>query len=267
VNSTLERGREAVRTMAGEAERRSRLNLTALWIAVGLVAVGPLAFTLLRADDYKSSATISFNAANPSAADLPRTGPGSPAQRLIEAPLATPEMQKAMARKVGWFDTPEKLPDYVSVEKRQTDSRPVFVVTARGPGPEEARELAFATSTALNQTADGRAGFIRPLQLKRLTSALRRDQGLSDAERTDLRERRAALASAIRVNKRTLALEPTKPTLANDKPADRLVGALPGSRPLRPNPLWAAAAGLALAAALALWVLVLSSGRGAARRP
>jgi hypothetical protein len=265
MSSTLERGRDAVRTVTAQARRRTRLNLAALWIAVVVLAVGPLAITLLRAEDYKSSARISFDAANHSAADLPRTGPGSPAQRLIEAPLETPEMQKAIAKKVGWFETPSKLPDYVSVEKRETDTRPVFVVTARGPGPEEARELALATSTALNETADGRAGFVRPLQLKRLTTALRRDQGLSDAERADLRERRAALAASIRVNRRTFALEPTEPTLATEKPADRLIDALPGSRPLRPDPLWAAAAGLALAAALALWVLVLSSGRGATR--
>jgi hypothetical protein len=267
MNSTLERGREAVRTMAGEAQQRSRLNLTALWIAVALVAVGPLVLTLLRAEDYQSSATISFDDSNPSAADLPRTGPGSPARRLIATPLTAPELQKAMAKQVGWFDTPESLPDYVSVETRETDSRPVFVVTARGPGPEEAHELALATSRSLNQTADGRARFVRPLQLKLLRTALRDDEGLSDAERASLRERIAQLAAAIRVNKRVFAAEPTEPTLATAKPADRLIDALPGSRPLRPDPLWAAAAGLALAAALALWVLVLSSGRRAPRQP
>jgi hypothetical protein len=266
MNSTLERGREAVRTMAGEAQQRSRLNLTALWIAVALVAVGPLVLTLLRAEDYRSSATISFDDSNPSAADLPRTGPGSPGRRLIATPLTAPELQKAMAKQVGWFDT-QSLPDYVSVETRETDSRPVFVVTARGPGPEEAHELALAASRSLNQTADGRARFVRPLQLKLLRTALRGDEDLSDAERANLRERITQLAAAIRVNKRVFAAEPTEPTLATEKPADRLIDALPGSRPSRPDPLWAAAAGLALAAALALWVLVLSSGRGAPRQP
>ena len=53
----------------------------------------------------------------------------------------------------------------------------------------------------------------------------------------------------------------TTGTLPSERIGDRLLGALPGKRSFRPNVLWVTVAGLALAAALALWALVLTSRR------
>jgi hypothetical protein len=42
---------------------------------------------------------------------------------------------------------------------------------------------------------------------------------------------------------------------------DRVLGALPGKRTFRPDPIWVTVAGIALAAALVLWALALGPMR------
>jgi hypothetical protein len=231
-----------------------RLNRWALVVGLGLLAVGPLALTLARASDYRSSATITYNPENSAGPLLPR------AEALVAGPLDVRDLQRDVARQVGWFDSPEDLADYVHVEQRGGADGPEFVVTARGPAPPEARELAEATAANLRNAAEASAKLTQPLQLQRIGRALRLE-GVGDAERAELLDRRSEVARSVRENQEIFAPAPGPATLDSERLGDRILGALPGTRPLRPDPVWAAVAGIALAGALALWVLVLSSPR------
>jgi hypothetical protein len=235
-----------------------RLNRVALIVGVVVLAVGPLALTLTRASDYHSAATLSLNSSNPSGQYLPNP------ERLVEEPLEVRDLQRDVARQVDWFDAPDDLADYVTVRELRPDDRTTFAVTARGPSPEEAGELAGAASGSLRDAAEASARFIQPQQLQRIRRSLRRED-LPEAERNELIQRRERISASVSENQAIFADAAGPPTLESERLGDRLLGALPGSRPLRPDPVWAGLAGVALALALGLWVLVLSSARPRAR--
>jgi hypothetical protein len=226
-----------------------RLNTAALALGVILLAISPLALTLARAADYRSSATVTINSENESTAYLPDP------ERLITEPLAVEDVQRDVASDVEWFNAPDDLEEYITVRGAGPGE---FVVTARGPTPKEARQLAEVTAGFLIEAAEASARFTQPLQLQRIRRALRREAEPSP-EREELVRRRAEIGQSVREQQRIFVAEPSQGTMASERIGDRILGALPGSRPLRPNPVWAAVAGLALALALALWALVLSS--------
>jgi hypothetical protein len=231
-----------------------RLNIAALALGLMLLAVGPLALTLARASSYHASDTIAFNPENDSAPLIPRPA------RLVAAPLEVTDLQENVAKKVGWFDAPEDLSEYVSVEERRAGGRTTFVVTGRGPSPEEASELAEVAAAALLDAAEVSARFVQQQQLQLMVAALRRD-GLGQDERAELLQRREPLRKALARDTPVFAASTEEPALESERIGDRLLGALPGSRPLRPDPVWAGLAGVALALAVGLWVMALSSGR------
>lgn len=231
-----------------------RLNIAALALAVALLAVGPLALTLARAPDYRSSAAITLDESNPSSAYLPG------AESLVAKPLQVRDLQRQVAKRVDWFNSPNDLDESVSVRERRDPDGRAFVVTARGPSPKEAQELAQVTAVRLRDAAEAAARFTQPLQLQRIRKALSRT-GATDAERDELLRRRTEIAKSVRTSQPIFDTTVGVATLSSQRIGDRVLGALPGSRPLRPDPVWAAVAGMALAGALALWVLVLSSPR------
>jgi hypothetical protein len=173
--------------------RRSSATSAVLVACLLTLALGPPVLTLLRADGYRGSVTTSFARR----ADVP-----DQLQRL----LRSHRLKRRIAREVDWLPSPKRLPDFVSIE--QELGAAVFVVDARGPTPEEARQLA--------ETVAG------------------------------------ALAPGVRGVERSTA------PLADERVADRLVSALPGSAPPRPSPVWAGLAGAALALALGFGVTRLS---------
>ncbi len=230
---------------------RGRLDRAALAVGVLLLALGPLVVTLLRAEDYGSTATISLNTANPTVAYFPDLG------SLVSGPVGVTDVQRRVARDVDWFDKPRDLPDYVSVSERGTAEQRQFLVLARGPSPEEAAELARVSSRRLLAAAETGATFTQPLQLKRIAAALRRGDQTAE-ERAQLKQRRREVSASINGGERIFAAQPQAPSLESERAGDRLLGALPGDRPLRPNLLWALGAGIVLAGALLLCVWVLS---------
>jgi len=223
-----------------------------------LLALGPLVVTLLRAEDYSSTATISLNKANPSVAYFPDL------RSLVAGPVDVTDVQRGVAREVDWFDTPKDLPDYVSVSERGTAERRQFLVVARGPSPEDAAELARVSSRRIVGAAETGAAFTQPLQLKLIVAALRGGDQTAE-ERAQLQQRRREVSASISGDKRIFATQPLAPSLESERVGDRLLGALPGDRPLRPNLLWALVAGLVLAGVLLLCVSVLSPADS--RRP
>jgi hypothetical protein len=237
---------------------KGRLDRTVLTVGVLLLALGPLVVTLLRAEDYGSTTTISLNPANPTVAYFPDLG------SLVSGPVDVTDVQRRVAREVDWFDTPRDLPDYVSVSERGTAERRQFLVLARGPSPEEAAELARVSSRSLLDAAETGATFTQPLQLKRIAAALGRGDQTAE-ERARLQQRRREVSASISGGEPIFAAQPQAPSLESERVGDRLLGALPGDRPLRPNLLWALVAGLVLAGVLVLCVAVLSPA--GSRRP
>jgi hypothetical protein len=226
-----------------------RIDLIALVAAMALLALGPLALTLARTDHYHSTAVISLNPDNPVGRYLPNL-------HLLRGPLSVKDVQKGIARQVGWFAVPTDLPDYVKVSELDPRS---FVVTARGPGGEQAQELAGSSAQRARDAAETAGGLVQGALLQATTRMLRRS-GLPGSRRASLETRRRVLAASLR-DQRSIYSPSTAATLPPEKIGDRVLGALPGERTFRPNPVWAGVAGFALAGALGLWAFALGGVR------
>ena len=224
------------------------IDKVALAIGALLLALGPLALTLTRADSYHSTAVVSLNALNPGARFVPDP------RGLLAGPLKVKDVQRQIAKDVGWFDTPRDLPDYVQVTRQGSTA---FAVTARGPGNHEAQELAAAAAPRLRDAAELGATFTQTAQLKLLKEGLKRND-LSAAQRAALLARRKAVGQSVRKHAGVYAPNPPVATLETERIGDRALGALPGTRSFRPNLVWVTVAGVSLAMALVLWALALS---------
>jgi hypothetical protein len=235
------------------ARSRPQANYAALAIGIIALAVGPLALTLLRADDYSSTTRISLASWKPST----DSGKLHRIDTLLRGPLELGYMQREVARKVGWL-TAGDLPEKVAVQAIRERGRPVFLLTARAPTAEQARELAELVGTRLIMSSESALKFIQTAALERTRQALRMGDR-SEARRRTLTRRRDALASEVEAEEPVFVPRPSEPTLAKERLGDRVLGALPGDTPPKPNPVWATVAGIALAVALGLWALVLSS--------
>jgi hypothetical protein len=231
------------------------IDKVALAIGVALLALGPLALTLTRADSYHSTAVVSLNTLNPGARYVPDP------RGLLAGPLKVKDVQRHIAKDVGWFDTARDLPKYVQVTQKGAGA---FAVTARGPGNHDAQELATATARRLREAAELGATFTQTAELKRLKEALKRDD-LTAARRDELLTRRKALGQSVRTGAGVYAPNPPVATLESERIGDRALGALPGDRSFRPNLLWVTVAGVSLAMALALWALALGPLRSRGR--
>jgi hypothetical protein len=212
-----------------------RIDLIALGIGVALLAFGPLALTLARAESYSSTAVVALNADNAGARYLPNPG------KLLADPLEVHDLQRNVAKDVDWFNNPRDLPDHVKVVP-QGGGR--FAVVAEGPGATEAHQLAEATARRLREAADVAGTFTQQAQLRELPHGPRRD----------------AIAASVRANQDVYA-DPTAATRPTERIGDRILGALPGKRTFRPDVAWVTIAGFALAAALALWAVALGPMR------
>jgi hypothetical protein len=209
-----------------------RIEMIALGIGVALLALGPLALTLARADAYDSTAVVALNPDNPSARYLPNP------RAFVADPLELRDLQRNVAQDVGWFNSPRDLPDHVRVVSQGAGQ---FAVIAEGPGPREAQELAQASARRLREAAETAAAYTQGAQVKKLPPG----------------PRRQAIAASMRTHQ-DLYAQPTAATIEKERLGDRLLGALPGKRTFRPDPVWVAVAGIALAGALVLWVLALA---------
>jgi hypothetical protein len=212
-----------------------RIDLIALGIGIALLALGPLALTLARADSYKSTAVVALNPDNAGARYMPNPG------KLLTDPLQVRDLQRDVAKDVDWFNSPRDLPDHVDVVG-QGGGR--FAVVAEGPGNHEAQELAEATATRLRGAAQVAGTFTQQAQLRQLPHGAERQ----------------AIAASIR-NHEDIYAQPTAATLPQERIGDRLLGKLPGKRTFRPDLVWVTVAGIALAGALALWAMALGPMR------
>jgi hypothetical protein len=141
-----------------------------------------------------------------------------------------------------------------------------FEIVARGPSSRQAQELATSTAEHVTEAAETAAQFVLAQELQTLQDRLREEE-IPASELELARARLRILQDAVQMRARIFSESPSPATLAKERAADRLLGALPGERPLRPNPLWAGLAGVALALALLTWVLLLGSTDRREQRP
>jgi hypothetical protein len=245
--------------LGGASPVRSRSTIVALACACAILALGPLVLTLLRAEDYSSSTEISL--ADP---ELGRHLPGT--ETFIGEPLELRDLQREVVRQVDWLEQPDELPDYVDVRVSGGPERRSFVIVARGPSPGQAQELARSTAEHVTEAAETAAQFVLARELQTLKDRVRENE-VPASELELARVRRRVFQDSVETRARIFSESPSPATLAKERPADRLLGALPGERPLRPNPLWAGLAGVALALALLTWVLLLGSTDRREQRP
>jgi hypothetical protein len=228
----------------------------ALAVAAAILIVGPLALTLMRSEDYTSTTTLRITD-SPLESRLPE----SIRLSYLTAMLKVRDLQRGVLRDADWPEDAEDLPDYVSVQPSSEQGHAAYVLSARAPSADQANALATVSARELLRVAQNGVRLFFAVELRETEDRLESGD-LEPAQRRALRRERDQLAAVVAGE--TTLYEPTATpaTLPRERFADRLVGALPGTRSPRPNPLWACLAGAALAVALLIWVLALSPTRG-----
>jgi hypothetical protein len=221
----------------GESRRRR-----VVWIVVAAVLVlGPLAFNLAREPAFEASVELFPRGVRPYPAvyDL----------RYYEALLEDPELREQMRINVG-----QGVASYDDVTFRRTSATTIAMsVEAETPRAAQAfvnglaPQIAGATSRLLGLRA------ARDLERARERLA---DAEQPSPERRFLRGRIRRLATFGEFPPARALPGAPAPTPAFERWADRVVDDLPGDFRVRPSPLWAALAGLLVAATL--WAICLA---------
>lgn len=210
------------------AAARARLSSPrtfALVLACGLlVAVGPVALTLARAKGgYTASSTIAQTAPRP---ELTPAKDVASSLFVMGSILNSPDLQGDVVGRLSWLGSRKEVGRRVTLSGRLRGGRPEIVVAARGQTAGDARQLAAVTASGLSTR-------IEPVARVGGTY-------------------RSVLRSQGRVFR-----APTPGPADAERLGDRVLAAVPGRVPPRPQPGWAAAVGLALGAALVVAALRL----------
>ena len=220
----------ALRLALADLRQRPARIVTLIAVCALIVAVGPLALTLSRTE-YDASSSIAQSV------DLPQYTQAEEVavvKLMMGAIINSPDVQETVAGEVAWLDSPEEVATRVRVAARWRGGSPEAVVTARASALDDARELAGATARTLREKAE---------LVARVADAYK---------------------SAPRGGGQ--AFNPPRPVRdEGERPVDAALAAIPGRVPPRAGPVWAAVAGLALAAALILAVVALSPSDGPRR--
>jgi hypothetical protein len=239
---------ESLRAAARRETRGRRLA----WLGVvALLTLGPLAFNLARES--------SFNASRVMVPVEVRPYPAIRHPGYYSGLLGDPELRRQTN-----LHADDELRDLQAVTVRPASTRTALVLTVAAETPESARTL-------VNVIAPQMANATR----RQLTRVANKDAERLRARvlRTDLStERRRTLRARLRRLEELGRVPPSRVRMGGDAPlppisrwADRLVDDLPGGFARRPSPVWAALAGLLVAAALwaTSWVLLPPGGRRA----
>ncbi len=229
MRAKLTAGLDAVRAPLADLHARSRRTFVLLVTCLLIVALGPLVLTLARADDYEASFSIAQAAPLPlSQASQDEQVAG--VQLLVGAIIPKRDLARDVLERVDFPDRPKQVYEQTRLRGRWRDGRPEVVVAALAPTSDQARALAEAVSEGLSERVE---------PVARLGPALE----------PVLRQKGRAYDP------------PTAVQTDETRLGDTLIGVVPGEPPPRPQPGWAALAGVALAAALLLCVLMAGRGR------
>lgn len=220
----------SLRSSVADLRRDSPRTLALMAVCGLLVAIAPLALALSR-EEYTASSVIAQSV------ELPRYTQAEEVagvKLIMGASIGSPDLQRAVAREVGWLDSPEEVATRATLTARWRRGRPEAVIAVRASSLSDARSLAEATTRAVSERAE---------LVVRLGDAYRGTRASGGG-----------------------AFDPPTPIRTGDeRPLDAVLEALPGRLPPPPQPVWAAVAGLGLAGALSLAALALGPAAGRRR--
>ena len=229
MRAKLTAGLDAVRAPLADMRARSPRTLVLLVTCLLIVALGPPVLTLARAKEYEATFSIA------QAAPLPLSQASQDEQvagitLVVGAIIPQRELAREVLEQVDFPDRPKQVFEQTRIRGRWRDGRPEAVVTTLAPTPDQARALAEAMSAGLG-------------------------------ERVELTVRLGTALEPV-VRQKGRAYDPATAVQADEtRLGDTLIGVVPGEPTSRPQPGWAALAGVALAAALLLCVLMAGRSR------
>ena len=235
----------SLRAAVRSESRRRRLR----WLAVaGVLVLGPLAFNLARESDYEASVALFPTAVEPYP---PIRDPG-----YYRSLLADPVLREQMRVNLG------RPTDYHGVSIRRGSETAQLILTAAAEVPERAQTIVNALAPQIAGATQRQLARIANRDTERVGERLS-STSLSTEDRRTLQRRLRRLQQFGEFPPPRVLPGVLAPRPPIDGWADELVDGLPGDFSARPNPLWAALAGLLVA--VTLWaiclVLVLPAGR------
>ncbi|HEX2087973.1 MAG TPA: hypothetical protein VHF89_19960, partial [Solirubrobacteraceae bacterium] len=225
--------------------RRRRL----LWIAIAvLLTVGPLAFTLAREGEFRVSRVLFPRAVGPYPAPLDL--------RYYDSLVRDGELRRRMV-----INEVAGLAEYEDVSFRFGPRPTTVTISVSADTPQAARRFINVLVPQLAGATQREVVRVALEDVEGLRARLR--DARSGRERARLRRRLRRLESVLRVVPGRVLFDPPAGLPRLESWADRLVDDLPGDFPARPDPAWAALAGLLVAVTLwAICLVLLPPGRG-----
>jgi hypothetical protein len=208
-----------------------------------LLVVGPLAFNLAREPGFKASVQLFPSAVAP----YPKISD----PRYYEALLADPELREQMRLNVG-----DRVAKYEDVTIRRGPGSDRLTVTAEADKPEKAQRFVNGLAPQIAGATRRQLGLVVQQDVDRLRVRLGR--GASGAAERSIRRRLRRLVGYGEFPPPRVLPGANAPRPRIERWADRLVDDLPGDFRARPDPAWAALAGLLVAATLWAIGLVLA---------
>ena len=132
MRSKLDSARSAVRLALADMRVRSPRLPALLATCLLIVALGPLALTLLRATDYEATFSIAQSASLP-VSEFSQAEQVAGIQLLMGPITTSPGFQREVLSKVDWPDRPKQVTEQTTLAGQWRDGRPVAVITASAP--------------------------------------------------------------------------------------------------------------------------------------
>jgi hypothetical protein len=222
-----------------KAESRGR---RLAWIAVvAVLVIGPLAFNLARERGFQASIDLFPTAVRPY--------PPIHDPAYYQSLLADPDLREQMRLNVGL-----RVVRYHNIWVRRGNGQAPLTVTVEADAPEKAQRFVNALGPQIAGATQRQLGRAVRRDIEQLN--VRLDSTAPSKERRALRARLGRLESFGEFPPPRVLPGAQAPRPRIERWADRLVNDLPGNFRSRPSPVWAALAGLLVAAAL--WLIGLT---------
>lgn len=250
VRRLLASGASGTRTLGARAHRQSRGRWIGWTLVAALLTLGPLAFNLARAASFEASILLFPRAVEP----YPAVSDPAAYRPFLRDPVLHQQMR---------------------INTGPEPFRPERVTLERGADPNTIRlTVAEATPTRAQRVVNALAPQIAAADQRDLRRRADRDEALvrlrlrarpPTAERRALRGRLRRLTQFGEFPPPRILPGAESPPPRIERWADRVVADLPGEFYARPNPLWAAVAGLLVSLILFVSAIALLPPRGGDR--
>jgi hypothetical protein len=219
-----------------------------LWVILAaILMIGPIALTLARAREFTASVEV-FTQSQP----YPVRDPMSYLEGLLDDPF----LHQALRRPTRISGRSEWESELETVRLRPTRTRPSITMSASADTPRRVRDFVNILGTRLAETSARQVQQRSRGRATRLRRRLRNPELPANSRRL-VRRDLARVERLLQENPAQIVLGPRPGAPRPKRWADRLVDELPGSFPTRPSPFVAGLAGLAVAVALGIILLLV----------